>query len=426
MLADTFPRWWRDGPTLRRVVQDLLAGELAAMRPGRARLAPPWPDDADLVADLGADSLELSGLAAAMETMLQLRPGADEALLAHTRLADWLALAAAGLERDAGAVTFRSSGSSGTPKAIRHEAVLLWQEARHLATLFPATARIVTLVPSHHIYGFLFSVLLPHALGIGPGQVADLRALSPAALAQGLAPGDLVLGFPDAWRAFGAAGMRLPPGVSGVSSTAPCPPETAHAALACGLERLVQVYGSSETAGVGWRETPEGEYFLFPYWARTADDAVLERRAPDGRRLCFPLQDRLAWADSVASEAADLAPAGALGQGLFRPAGRIDHAVQVGGMNVFPAYVADVLRLHPQVLEASVRLMRQDEGHRLKAFVVPRDGASADTGRLRAELHAWMGERLTAPECPAAYSFGPALPRQASGKLTDWIIDAWA
>lgn len=42
------------------------------------------------------------------------------------------------------------------------------------------------------------------------------------------------------------------------------------------------------------------------------------------------------------------------------------------------------------------------------------------------ELTAWIAERLPAPERPSAYSFGAALPRQASGKLTDWIIDAWA
>jgi hypothetical protein len=30
---------------------------------------------------------------------------------------------------------------------------------------------------------------------------------------------------------------------------------------------------------------------------------------------------------------------------------------------------------------------------------------------------------LTAPERPAAISFGERLPRQASGKPADWIID---
>jgi len=98
--------------------------------------------------------------------------------------------------------------------------------------------------------------------------------------------------------------------------------------------------------------------------------------------------------------------------------------VQVGGTNVFPAYVGEVLAMHPAVAECHVRLMRPDEGTRLKAFVVPRADAG-DAAALRQALSAWIAERLTPPERPAVFSFGPALPRQLNGKLADWIIDAW-
>ena len=401
--------WWRDAPGLQRVVADLLAAELAALRPGRQLQAPPWPAAFDLRRDLGADSLELMGLASALETQLHLHGSADAPLLAHTRLADWLAAARAGLDADGSALTFRTSGSSGAPKPCTHPLALLWQEVEALARLLPGRRRIVSLVPAHHIYGFLFTVLLPRRLGID--IVCDLRDHAPAALAARLMPGDLVIGHPDLWRAVGQAAGPLAPDVVGVTSTAPCPPEVARAALATGLTRLVQIYGSSETAGVGWRDAPEGGYTLFPYWSREVQADLqaegLVRQWPDGTRRPAALQDRLVWQ----------------GDGRFRPDGRIDQAVQVGGINVFPGYVADVLRLHPAVLDASVRRMRPDEGQRLKAFVVVKEGATADAA-LQAALHAWLSERLTAPECPAAYSFGPRLPRGASGKLADWIIDS--
>lgn len=418
---DGAARWWREPPALRRVATDLLAGEMALMRPGARPPPPPWPAGFDLRADLGADSLDMMGLATAVETMFHLHraaPSPDDPagapLLARAGLDDWLRAIAAGLERDASLVTFRTSGSSGTPKPCTHALSLLWQETGVLAGLFPGRRRVVALVPAHHIYGFLFTVLLPRRLGLAAADTIDLRGHGPAALARLLRPGDLVVGHPDAWRAFaaGAPGPGqggLPPDVMGATSTAPCPPEVARAVLAAGVARLVQVYGSSETAGVGWRDDPDGDYALFPYWSRVAQEDRLARPGRDGRLLPYPLQDRLAWS----------AP------GRFRPSGRIDAAVQVGGVNVFAAYVADVLRLHPAVGDASVRLMRADEGRRLKAFVVPRGGVPADTGALRAALQAWMGERLSAPECPAAYSFGAALPRQASGKAADWIIDAW-
>jgi long-chain acyl-CoA synthetase len=411
---DTDPamRWWRDTPALQRVVGDLLAGEMASMRPGQGRRTPPWPASLDRRHDLGADSLDLMGLASALETMLHLRhPGTDAGasadlapLLVQTRLADWVLAARAGLERDGSALTFRTSGSSGAPKPCTHALALLWQEVGALAALCGGRRRIVSLVPSHHIYGFLFTVLLPRRLGLE--DVCDLRGHAPGALAAQLRPGDLVIGYPDLWRVFGYSGAVLPPDVVGVTSTAPCPPDVARAALGTGLARLVQVYGSSETAGVGWRDEPDGDYTLFSYWAQAEQPGRLARQRPDGTRGVTALQDRLLWT----------AP------GRFRPDGRIDEAVQVGGANVFPGYVADVLKLHPAVLDASVRAMRPDEGQRLKAFVVLHEGITGDAA-LRAALQDWLGERLSAPECPAAYTFGPGVPRGASGKLADWIID---
>lgn len=410
--------WWAHRPSLQRVVADLLAAELALMRPGRARHPLPWRPDFDLAADLGADSLELLGLASAVEQALAVGCIGEERVLAHPRLDAWVDAVAAGLAVAGDILSFRTSGSSGAPKTCSHGLADLEQEAAVLAGLFPGTRRIVGLVPSHHIYGFLFTVLLPRALGLPADAVADLRGVSPGGVARRLRPGDLVVAYPDFWQAFAPVGGTLPDRVTGVSSTAPCPDEVARAVVAAGMTRLVQVYGSSETAGVGWRDGPDQDYRLFPYWetkdtpaASAQAGAVLTRVRADGGRADYPLQDKLAWS----------AP------GSFRPAGRIDHAVQVGGVNVFPGYVADVLRMHPEVREASVRLMRPDEGGRLKAFVVPRAGAPAAGGEaaaLRARLGAWIGERLPAPERPAAYSFGPALPRQASGKLSDWIIDS--
>lgn len=418
MTVHTVPEshWWSHRLTLLRVLSDLLAGELALMRPGTARRPPPWPPELDLMADLGADSLELLGLATAMEQVLGIGCIGEERVLANPRLGAWLEAAASGLEQGGGTIAFRTSGSSGAPKACSHALADLWQESGALAALFADTRRIVSLVPSHHIYGFLFTVLLPRALGLDPAALVDLRGVSPGAVARQLAPGDLVVGFPDFWRAFAPVAGTLPARVLGVSSSAPCPDQVARAVTDAGIARLVQVYGSSETAGVGWRDSPDEDYRLFPYWTAGSDagsDAgLIARRCADGDVRSFGLQDRLAWS----------AP------GRFRPLGRIDHAVQVGGVNVFPGYVADVLRMHPQVADAAVRAMRPDEGQRLKAYVVPRASvppeASAEAAALRAELAAWMAERLSAPERPAAYSFGAALPRQASGKQSDWIIDA--
>lgn len=423
--------WWTHGDALRRVVTDLLAFELAQMRPGRPPVPAPWAPDVEFVRDLGADSLELMGLATALvETFGLQRAGIDERLLARPCVGDWVASVRAGLEGGAAApaggpagsaagidaaLTFRTSGSTGTPKRCTHTLATLEQEAAALARLVPGRRRILSAVASHHIYGFLFTVLLPRCLarldeagacaGIDVADVVDVRQAGPAALGGIARAGDLVVAHPAWWDAAARLMPAFGADIVGVTSTAPCPDALADGLAQAGL-RLVQVYGSSETAGVGWRDRARAPFALLPHWTRTDDPAWLARMLPDGTTRRHPLPDRLDWTDAT----------------HFLPAGRVDDAVQVGGMNVFPAYVAQVLALHPDVREAAVRLMRPDEGLRLKAFVVAAPGA--DVAVLRAGLPAWAGERLTTPERPAAWTFGARLPRQASGKAADWIIDA--
>ena len=404
------PDWWDDASAVRRVVSDVLAAELAQARPGRPAPALPWPDGLDFVRDLGADSLELLGMGTALAEALRLeRVDVDARLLARPVLDEWVAAARAGLAAAAAAgapaLTFRTSGSSGSPKRCTHALALLWQETLELARLLPGRKRILSVVPGHHIYGFLFTVLLPRVLD---AEVLDLRTAAPDTLLGAARPGDLIVAHPGWWEQAARLGPRFGPDIAGTSSTAPCPDPLALELGEAGL-RLLQVLGSSETAGVGWREEAGAPFVLLPYWTRPGVPDELARTLPDGGTARYPLQDRLEWEDAR----------------RFRPAGRIDCAVQVGGVNVFPSYVAEVLRMHPRVADAAVRLMRPDEGRRLKAFVVP--AASVDEAglaALRAALLDWCAERLVAPERPAALSFGDRLPRQASGKPADWIIDS--
>ena len=398
-------QWWHHRPALERVVHDLVAAELALARPGRVLPPQPWPASTMLATDLGADSLDLMGAATALGDLLGFdRSGMGDAQLGPA-LADWIAAARASLDADDTGLVFRTSGSSGAPKRCAHALASLWREVDELARLAPGRRRVLSAVPAHHIYGFLFTVLLPQAAG-APLPVFDLRGGSPASLIARLEPGDLVVAHPDFWAQVAALAPAFPPDVIGVTSTAPCPDAVAQALAGGGL-RLLQVYGSSETAGVGWRAAAGEAYRLLPYWRRTELDNVLERDASGGVER-HALQDKLMWS----------------GSDRFVPTGRIDNAVQVGGTNVFPAYVAEVLAMHPAVLECVVRPMRADEGTRLKAFVVPRE-AGQDGGELREALSGWIAERLAPAERPAAYSFGPALPRQPNGKASDWIIDAW-
>ncbi|PWF55148.1 4-coumarate--CoA ligase [Massilia glaciei] len=364
-----------------------------------------WGDALSLDDDLGVDSLELMQLAGTLAQALHLHlSGVEDYLLARRTLGQWVDVAAAGLAHDARRITFHTSGSGGAPKPCGHALGALEQEAAELARLFGGRRRLVVAVPCHHLYGFLFSILLARALGLGVDAVVDARGWVPAQLARRLLPGDLVLGHPAFWRGVADGAQRMPADVVGVSSTAPCPPALAHALAGCGLAALIEVYGSSETAGVGWRAGPDAPFRLFKHWSRDpALPATLSRTLPDGGTLACDCPDLLDWRDGR----------------HFVLGARHDSAVQVGGVNVFPERVREVLRRHPQVRDAAVRLMRADEGDRLKAFIVPAPGVD-DPALFAAQLRRWIDRMLPAAQRPKAIATGSALPRTAAGKLCDW------
>ena len=397
--------WWQPRPVLRRFVADLIEDELSRLRRSGVSVAQPWPEELTLEQDLGVDSLERLTLAAALAESLHLhRSGIEDYLLARRSLGDWIDIADAGLTRFSSDLTFRTSGSSGVPKPCLHQLSSLEQEIDQLAILFEGRQRILSAVASHHIYGFLFNVLLPRALGLGPDTVIDLRRSTPAWLARGAMPGDLVIGHPDFWEALARTVPRLPADLVGVTSTAPCPDHVSDAIEKVGIARLVHIYGSSETAGIGWRSSYRDPYSLFPHWSFSADhpDQLL-RRLPDGRQQASACQDRLER----------------LGPRTFNVASRHDDGVQVGGINVFPSRVEAMLKQNPLVQDAAVRLMRPDEGTRLKAYVVPA-AAVADTALFVADLHRWIDAHLTVPERPKSIRVGLHLPITVSGKPADW------
>lgn len=406
-FVSSVPVWHQMPGALARFVADLIADEVSHLRPGGAPLPErPWPRDLAMNEQgLGLDSLERLSVASALNEALHLHEsGIEDLLLARQMFGEWIEVAADGLAAFDARLTFRTSGSGGTAKPCVHALAHLQQEVDHLATLTAGSQRVLSAVPAHHIYGFLFTVLLPARLDCE--GVIDVRRQTPQALAKLLQPGDLLISHPAHWSLVARHAGRLPAGVHGVTSTAPCPDAVAHSLNAMGLSCLTQVYGSSETAGIGTRTATTGPYRLMPFWSRDSHDgARLLRTSPEGTVIPHPIQDRLEWPATRE----------------FRVCGRLDEAVQVGGTNVFPAHIRQVLLEHPQVADAAVRLMAPEEGARLKAFIVPAPGT--EPSHLRAELWAWTEARLSAAARPKAYTLGEQLPRNAMGKLADWPLE---
>ncbi len=342
---------------------------------------------------LDLNSLERFTLATAVSEALQL--SRIDRLHTMNQVADWAAEAQRRL-RSSTHIGFRTSGSTGRPKVVIQELEALAQEIVSLGALFGDRKRIISLVPAHHIYGFLFTVLLPIYL---EAEVVDARSYAPPAVRAIAEPGDLIVATPSYWQLL--LGGAWPASVDGVTSGAACPQNVAKDICVNGLRRLVEVYGSTETGGIAWRDTPTLPFRLFPHLARDGEHNVLKTVRGTAHRIALP--DHVTWH----------------GLDLLAPRARHDGAVQVGGVNVYPQVVRSVLLAHPGVADAEVRLMREDEGERLKAFIVAKD-AAAPLEPLRRDLEAWLSERLQPLERPRAFTFGRAVPANAMGKRIDW------
>jgi long-chain acyl-CoA synthetase len=413
---------------LARICRDLAWSEIAAMSGHRDALGDrlgvwpggqiSWGEDG-----LALDSLARMQLATAAATWCNAYDaGFEDLFLAKRSVTDWVSVMQRARASGAQHFTFTTSGTTGARKHIRHREEVLSSEARGWVDVLNGSVpgampsmqaqsvkRVVVLVSTHHIYGFIWGVLVPLALGV-PAVDADLTALPE------LRPGDLIVAVPDQWAWLAGSGnamvhRRWPHGVQGVSSTAPLA-DAVHRKLvgddSAGpeaptmLQRLLQIYGSSETAGLAWRADPMQPYTLAPGRTRSIDNGI-NLLLPSGSMAAMAVQDQLSW----------------VGDDCFHLAGRSDQSVQVGGHNVSPEWVRNLLLGHPAVKHASVRLDTSLQPQRLKAFVVLQ--APDDPG-VKTTLENWASSALPWYASLHTFTYGAALPVNAMGKPSDWQV----
>lgn len=417
-----------DEGDLARICRDLAWSEVAAM-PGHLdalgnRLSESpgcqisWGDEG-----LPLDSLARMQLATAAATWCNAYDaGFEDLFLAKRSVADWVTVMQRARAAGAQHFTFSTSGSTGSRKHIRHREDVLADEARAWVEVWnrfaPGTSptltrnrirRVVVLVPTHHIYGFIWGVLVPLALGV-PVVDADMAALPE------VHPGDLIIAVPDQWAWLAGsksakAERRWLPGVLGIASTAPLA-DAVHRELisatdaepgASGmLHALLQIYGSSETAGLAWRADPDHPYTLAPGRTRSNDNGI-KLLLPSGAMTQMAVQDQLNW----------------VSDDCFHLAGRSDQSVQIGGHNVSPEWVRNQLLGHASVKYASVRLDTSIQPQRIKAFVVLH---MPDDPGVKNTLEKWALDTLPWYARLHTFTYGAELPHNAMGKPSDWQV----
>ncbi len=104
-------------------------------------------------------------------------------------------------------------------------------------------------------------------------------------------------------------------------------------------------------------------------------------------------------------------------QGYFHYSGRLDDLLKVGGIWVSPFEVESALAAHPQVLEAAVVGVPDDDGLiKAKAFVVLKE-APLESPATAETLREFVKQRLAPFKSPRWVEFRRELPKTATGKV---------
>jgi acyl-CoA synthetase (AMP-forming)/AMP-acid ligase II/3-hydroxymyristoyl/3-hydroxydecanoyl-(acyl carrier protein) dehydratase len=193
---------------------------------------------------------------------------------------------------------------------------------------------------------------------------------------------------------------RLTPLARVFSSGAPLPATVADALRARHGQAVVEVYGSTETGGIGWRETPDQTWTPFPDATIAVDSegALLVSSPRLGPALPRPF---------VCADRVEL-----LSAGRFRLLGRADGVMKVGGKRVSLREIEERLLTLPGVRDAAA-LGVPSSGARGEEIWVAASAPGWTPALLRERLLAWL-DPVTVPR---RIRVVPALPREATGKL---------
>jgi acyl-CoA synthetase (AMP-forming)/AMP-acid ligase II/3-hydroxymyristoyl/3-hydroxydecanoyl-(acyl carrier protein) dehydratase len=342
------------------------------------------------------------------------------------------------------ALVVYTSGSTGAPVPIRKQLSQLTSELEALESQFGAGlhgAAVVSTVSHQHIYGLLFRVLWPLAAG---RPIHAVRHEFPETLAPALAARRCVL------LASPAHLKRLPDHIdwSGAremvrtvfSSGGMLEPEAARHAAALLGRAPVEVYGSSETGGVAWRQRrtgaaredgPHGRagcddeaWTPLPgvAWRRDAGGLLEVRSAHAGAGTWQPLADRV--------EGCDNGSGGAGGAGArFMLRGRADRIVKIEEKRVSLDAIEAALRASGLARDARVLACPDSangaaNGRQVLAAVVVPDRAGwallEEGGKhaLNTRLRSLLAAGLEAVALPRRWRYLDSMPVNAQGKTT--------
>ena len=298
-----------------------------------------------------------------------------------------------------------TGGSTGTPQIWSKTGGNLFGEGLSLARHFAVTEKdcLVATVPPYHIYGLLFSVILPLVSGASvvmatpsfPGEIGEVIREQGATL---------LAGIPPHYRALRGKTIAAPPLRLAFSSAGMLDAEDNEAFCRMNKVGIAEVYGSTETGGIATRNRHLGEtsFTAFPDVSWQIKEERLCVRSPF-------LSPELPAADDGFFITGDRVARSGTRQFILK--GRVDGVTKVGGKRVDLEEVRAVIKKVPKVSDCVVMALPDSGGreHRIVALV---QGAEVDMHLLRQTL----ADSLEFYALPRVLKTIARIPLQENGK----------
>lgn len=300
------------------------------------------------------------------------------------KIADWARAIKKAIDDRLTEFTFKSAIRDESGAFNRHPADEIYQDAAAAANILYGRRRLLSFVAPHSLLGFELSILTPNLQRI---EGLDARGMTPEVLSKTLIYGDVLVATPTLWRYMMREKLTAPDNTMAVSFGEPMTPDLAAEMRKAGFGVLRELYGSTETGLIGWRDAPGEPFVLFDHWAYK-DDRLL-RITPCGEARAVEAADYIGWVSARA----------------FTLAGRRDGAVQIGAVNVMPDDVARRLSKHPSIADCRIEVGRRGDGvDRLIAHIVLKKDFHPDEKTAR-NIDAWCREALRQQERPRIFHF---------------------
>jgi acyl-coenzyme A synthetase/AMP-(fatty) acid ligase len=308
-------------------------------------------------------------------------------------------------------ISLFTGGSTGKPRTWSKTPANLFGEALYLArTLGIGNGdRFLSTVPPQHIYGLLYSVLLPF---VASARVLRRTFTFPREILGALQKEEatVLVGVPIHYRALRSGDLKRFSLRLAFSSAAPLDPGDAAFFLEKTGLAITEIYGSTETGGMAIRTSGENQGSWTPFTC--VDWKILSER------LCvrsdFVCPDLPRDADGFFVTADRVSQTG---ETRFRFLGRADHIVKIAGKRVDLDEIRDKILRIPGVTDAYITTLPLNRARRAEiAALVATDLPVRD---LRTALRS-MDESYGRPRRIRIVNAIPVLP---NGKVDRMRID---